>query len=114
MLTLESLKQYGANVEEGLSRCMGNEAFYFRLVSIIPDEENFARLKSSIETDDLDAAFEAAHALKGVTGNLSLTPLYQPIFEITELLRARTKTDYSALLSEILERKNELEKMIQS
>jgi len=113
MLTLESMKQYGANVEEGLSRCMGNETFYFRLVSIVPNEANFAKLKSSIEAEDLDTAFEAAHALKGVTGNLALTPLYQPVFEITELLRARTKMDYSALLNQIFDKKNELEKMIQ-
>ena len=90
MLTLDSMKQYGANVEEGLTRCMKNEAFYLRLVSLVTKEENFNKLKSSIESEDLDAAFDAAHALKGVTGNLALTPLYDPIYEITELLRSRT------------------------
>ncbi len=114
MLTLDSMKQYGANVEEGLTRCMKNEAFYLRLVSLVPKEENFNKLKSSIESEDLDAAFDAAHALKGVTGNLALTPLYDPIYEITELLRSRTRTDYSPLLGEILEKKEQLEKMIQS
>ena len=28
MLTIEKLKEYGANVEEGLARCLNNEAFY--------------------------------------------------------------------------------------
>ena len=50
---------------------------------------------------DLDAAFEAAHALKGVTGNLALTPIYEPVQVVTELLRSRTETDYSADLARI-------------
>jgi hypothetical protein len=32
MITIEGLKEYGANVEEGLTRCMNNEAFYLKLV----------------------------------------------------------------------------------
>ena len=37
----------------------------------------------------------------GSTGNLSLTPIFAPVCEITELLRARTQTDYTALVSRI-------------
>ena len=46
-------------------------------------------------------AFEAAHSLKGVLGNLSLTPLYDKVCKMTELLRAEEKTDYAPLLAEI-------------
>ena len=28
MLTVETLKEYGANVDEGLGRCMGNKELY--------------------------------------------------------------------------------------
>ena len=30
MLTVAALREFGANTEEGLSRCMNNEAFYLR------------------------------------------------------------------------------------
>ena len=53
----------------------------------------------------------ASHALKGVLGNLSLTPLYEKVCEITELLRARTETDYAPLLSEIEQLRGQLERM---
>jgi len=108
MITIDNLKEYGANVDEGMARCMGNEALYLRLVTTIPAEANFEKLASSIEARDLDAAFDAAHALKGVTGNLALTPLYQTIFDITELLRARTDTDYSELIKSITELRDQL------
>ncbi len=108
MITTEQLREYGANVEEGLSRCMGNEALYLRLVATIPNEMNFAKLATSLAEGDLTQAFDAAHALKGVTGNLSLTPLYDPLVEITELLRGKTDTDYSALMETINGKKDEL------
>ena len=75
-MTLEDLRQYGANVEEGVSRCAGNEAFYLRLAEIIKNEQGFDRLENAIRGGQLREAFEAAHSLKGVLGNLAITPLY--------------------------------------
>ena len=97
-MTLDDLIAYGAKVDEGLARCMNNEAFYLRLVGTVKGEAHFGMLFDAMEAGDLEEAFKAAHALKGVLGNLSLTPLYEPMSEITELLRARTDTDYSELL----------------
>lgn len=108
MLTVDTLREYGANVDEGLGRCMGNKDLYLRLVSTIPSEKSFDDLKAGIESGDLSAAFEAAHALKGITGNLALTPLYEPIVEITELLRAKQEIDYIDILSGIMTKKEEL------
>ncbi len=109
MITIDALKEYGANVDEGLSRCMNNEALFLKLVAIIPGEPNFNKLKESLESGNLDAAFESAHALKGVTGNLSLTPLYDPLVEITELLRARENIDYTEFIDTILTKRAMLE-----
>ena len=99
MLTIEKLNDFGANTEEGLGRCAGNKALYLKLVGMIPAEANF---------DKLDNAFEASHALKGVLGNLSLTPMYQVSVEITELLRARTEMDYTPLLQDLLTKRDTL------
>ena len=87
MLTIEALSAFGADTREGLTRCMNNEAFYLRMVGMGLSDAGFDRLKSALEADDAKAAFEAAHALKGVMGNLSLTPIYEPVSALTELLR---------------------------
>lgn len=87
MLTIESLKELGADVDAGLARCMGMEDFYLRLVHMELEDKNFPALKIAMERKDVKAAFEAAHALKGAVGNLSLTPLYAPLCELTELFR---------------------------
>ena len=40
MLTVENLKEFGANVEEGIARCMGLNDFYLKLVNMaVPDEQ---------------------------------------------------------------------------
>ena len=112
MLTIEGLKQFGANTDEGLNRCMGNEAFYFKLIGKVVDDKNFSTLEEAIAAKDLDAAFEAAHSLKGVLGNLALTPIYEPVYEATELLRSRSDVDYGPYLKTIAEKRAELAGML--
>ena len=111
MITVDKLNTFGANTAEGLARCFGNEALYLKLVATIPNEANFGKLKDAIEGKNLKDAFEAAHALKGALGNLSLTPIYAPVVEITELLRSETDMDYKSLLGTILEKKDELSRL---
>ena len=108
MLTLDVLKAFGANVDEGLNRCMNNEQFYIRLIGMALADPGFEKLETALGAGDVKAAIEAAHALKGVLGNLSLTPLYVPTSELTELLRAGTAAGYEPYLQEILSQREKL------
>ena len=108
MLTVEKLKAFGADVDEGLTRCLNNEDFYLRLVAKALADGNFDGLKKAVDAGDFGAAFEAAHALKGVLGNLSITPLYDMASNITELLRANESADYQALTGELLKKREQL------
>ena len=114
MLTIDDLRRFGANVQDGMGRCMNDESFYLEMVRMTLNEKSFDKLSDAIRSGDRKGAFEAAHALKGVLANLSITPLYEKVCEITELLRARTDTDYSPLLSEIGSLKDELKRLIDS
>ena len=74
MLTVNKLKTFGADVESGLARCMNNEAFYLKMVNMAAEDAGFERLKAAVESKEIPRIFEAAHALKGMLGNLALTP----------------------------------------
>lgn len=89
MLTMEALKAYGADTAQGLARCMNNEDFYLRLVGMELGDRNFDKLSQALKEGDAKAGFEAAHALKGAVGNLALTPIYEPVCKLTELLRGQ-------------------------
>jgi HPt (histidine-containing phosphotransfer) domain-containing protein len=89
MITLDALKLYGANTAEGMARCLNNESFYLKMVGMALADKNFDKLKEAMDAGDARAAFSAAHALKGSIGNVSLTPIYEPVCELTELLRGK-------------------------
>lgn len=108
MLSIQNLQEIGVNTKEGLERCLNNEQFYFKMIRKAMESDEFEKLKNAIETNDLDTAFAIAHNLKGVTGNLALTPLYQPLFEMTEHLRTREKMDYTPYIQTITTNKQKL------
>ena len=101
MLTIDALKNLGADTESGIARCVGNEGFYLRMVTMALQDTGFEQLIEAIEAGDLDTAFERAHALKGTLGNVSLTNLFEPISEMTEELRARKAIDCSGYIEQI-------------
>lgn len=108
MITVENLRTYGADVDEGIKRCLDDAGFYIELVeSVIPDTR-LEELEKLINDNDLDKAFEVAHALKGMYGNISLKPIYDPVCEITEHLRMGEKIDYSELINEAKAQKQKL------
>ena len=113
MLTIDALKRFGADTDDGLTRCMGNEGFYFKLIGKVVEDKSFSCLEEAVAAGDLDKAFDAAHSLKGVLGNLALTPIYQPVFEITELLRAKSDADYEEYIKVISAKRDELVKLMQ-
>ena len=102
MISIEELKNNGADVETGLSRCLGKEDLYFKLVNMGLGDAKFEEMGDALNSNDLQKAFELCHALKGVIGNLSLTPLYEALSALTEKLRNREEADYSSLYSDIL------------
>ena len=108
MLTVDALRACGANTQEGLGRCMNNEAFYIRLVNMALDDASFQKLSDAVAAGDKKAGFEAAHSLKGVLGNLALTPIYAPVAEMTELLRAAAAADYQSYLDRVLAARDQM------
>ena len=108
MITINELRLFGANTEEGLARCLNNETFYLRLVKMALEDPSFDALKEAMERGDRKAAFERAHALKGSIGNLALTPIYQPVSELTEVLRSEEGGNGEDLLEEILNQRAKL------
>mgnify|MGYP002627324065 CR=1 FL=1 len=101
MLTIDALKELGADTASGVARCVGDEGFYLKMVTMALGDDSFDQLKEAIESNSLEIAFERAHALKGVLGNVGLTSLYEPIAKMTEELRAHKDIDYSDYLTTI-------------
>ena len=84
MLTIENLRKFGANTDEGVARCLDSEEFYLELVQSVLEDGDPSSLRQALEAKDTRNAFELAYALKGIYSNLSLTLLLTPTSELTE------------------------------
>lgn len=86
---MKKLAAYGADVEGICDRFMDDMDLYRMCFSSFLTDGGFETLARALEKKDYEAAFHAAHALKGVAGNIGLIPLYHAICELVESLRGR-------------------------
>ncbi len=96
------LKKLGVNIEEGMERLCGNEALYRKLLGTFV--KSIDKYPVSIEEGEADykEATDNAHAIKGMAGNLSLTPIFEAYSRIVDLLRAGDPGTAKAVLEDIL------------
>jgi HPt (histidine-containing phosphotransfer) domain-containing protein len=85
---IQGLEDWGCDIEGSMPRFLDNRDLYYRLVKTIPDQKEFLDLGKDLEAKNITAAFDDAHALKGVLANMGLTPLYEETCQIVEPLRA--------------------------
>lgn len=92
----QQLEENGADVETTLKRFMGNDAIYQKFLGKFPADPNYANLGSNIEAGAFEEAYKCAHALKGVVGNLGLTPIFNKVSELVEELRNKSSEEVDA------------------
>jgi len=107
MNLLEELKNIGVDVEEGLNRMMGNEALYQKmLVSLAKMLQDFFDNHAALR-NDIPALTEEVHKIKGASGNLSVTPLYDTYSEILKSLRDDNPEQAKAIFEKSLPIQNQ-------
>jgi HPt (histidine-containing phosphotransfer) domain-containing protein len=66
----------------GIKRVMNNAKLYVKLLTKFKKENNLDELNSSLGSGNLEKAQAAAHTIKGIAANLSLTALFQQALEV--------------------------------
>lgn len=90
------LEESGADVEATLKRFMGNDAIYLKFLGKFPNDPNYSNLGTNMESGNFEEAYKCAHALKGVVGNLGLTPIFDNVSILVEELRNKANADVDA------------------
>lgn len=83
----ELLTQAGIDVNDGIRRFNDKEDLYERFLFTFPKDVNYYTMCEAISKGDAEQAFQAANALKGITGNLSLNQLYNHIIPLVDSLK---------------------------
>lgn len=88
MSFFEELKELGVNVEEGLERVMDDAPLYETMLGMFLDKVNDNPIAmEDFEAEDQETLIGRVHILKGVTGNLAMTPLFTGYLQMLDLLR---------------------------
>ena len=75
------------NYDEGLTRLRNNVNLYKKMLGMILASDEFDKFDNYIKSGDVKGAADSAHAIKGMTGNLSLTALFNVSMELMNTLR---------------------------
>ena len=102
MSLLDEMKELGVNVDEGLKRFMGNSSLYERMFGSFVKMINKSLVDPDFDANDYQEVIEKTHAIKGATGNLSITPLYEGYSKIVSLLREDKPEEAREILKNIL------------
>ncbi len=89
------------DVEGGLARLRGNEKLFKKMLMMFLASEEMAKFEAAMAADEYAAAGDIAHAIKGMSGNLSLTKVYETSAEL--MVQLRQGPADAALLAEYRE-----------
>ena len=92
MITLEKLREYGADTARALALCRGHEEFYLHLVRLEIRDEKFTLLGKAMDAGDAEEALRLCGELCITTGNLSLTPLLNRLTALSGALESGWET----------------------
>ncbi len=102
MELFDELTALGVNVDDGVNRLGGNEALYKKLLGTFVKTVKGYDIKPDFDSENYDDITEKAHAIKGIAGNLSITPVYEGYTQIVSLLRSKEPERAKDVLKKIL------------
>lgn len=106
------LEAYGADIPGIADRFTDDAELYLQCYNDLLGEDNRKLLAAAMKAKDYEKAFEAAHALKGLTGNLGLTPLYGALCKLVESLRVGEYGGVKAEYRDVCEQLDRVQRLI--
>ena len=84
----EALTKIGVNTSDVLARFSGNESLMKKFILKFPQDKSFPDTKAALASGDKKALEISAHTLKGVSGNLGFSELYETSAALVNAVRA--------------------------
>ena len=78
---------FGINAKAGLRMLAGNAGMYARLLKTYAAGTLYAEFVAAVDAGNVQEAASKAHALKGVSANLSLNPVFEQIRDMEARLK---------------------------
>lgn len=101
MTLQECYEQMGGDFQ-GVKRRLSRDTLIQRLLLMLPQDENYDLLQTSVAEKNWNDAFRAAHSLKGMALNLGISPLAESASALSDLLRnGEPSQDFKPLMEQV-------------
>lgn len=90
---LNELQNAGVDVAGTLGYIGIEESVYKEFLYKFKEDKNYSELKRCLEMNDYESAFDYAHTLKGVAGNLGMKQLYKYMDDMVSVFRKQKEGD---------------------
>ncbi len=97
---LEFYNSIDGNYEEVKERLVLDRIIEKNLIKFL-DDKSLEKARIALEEKDLDAAFVAAHTLKGISGTLGFPALFEKASKLSENLKSGNGQDAQKIMKEI-------------
>ncbi|MDL2294804.1 Hpt domain-containing protein [Ruminococcaceae bacterium OttesenSCG-928-D13] len=97
MDTPQDLKAY-IDLDAGLGRVRGNKMIYGKMLGLFTGSTEFDAMETALAAEDWPKVAEVAHGIKGMTGNLGFTKLFDTSTEL--MVKAREGKPEDALVAD--------------
>ena len=98
---LDKLTAGGIDVTATIARFGGNENLFLKYLRRCPTDPTLGTLTAAMQGGDREEIKRTCHTLKGLSGNLGLTPLFNACATMMTELRASDTSDVSALYDQV-------------
>lgn len=109
---LDELREWGCDIEGAMERFLEDEELYYSCLEILVEDEGLKRLGEELKAGETEEAFDCAHTLKGVIGNMGLTPMFEIMVRIVEPLREGRIENLEPVYEELVEAKDYLKRLL--
>ncbi|MEG1994484.1 MAG: Hpt domain-containing protein, partial [Oscillospiraceae bacterium] len=81
------------DIKGTMDRFLDDSDLLFNCLCEFSKDNGFELMKQAISQKNYNSVFENAHSLKGVAANLGLTPIFDSVCKIVELVREKSLCD---------------------
>ena len=108
------MTEAGVDVKDGMGRFVGKLDLFVKIFRKYDDDNNMDLLRDAMEAGNVDAAFNAAHTLKGVCGNLSMKKMFDVASEMTEFLREKDMDSARQMMPKLEEEHQKIKTLLKN
>ena len=108
------MTEAGVDVKDGMGRFVGKLDLFVKIFRKYDDDNNMDLLRDAMEAGNVDAAFSAAHTLKGVCGNLSMKRMFDIASEMTEFLREKDMDSARQMMPKLEEEHQKIKTLLKN